>query len=201
MSRPRLRAGAVLALAVAASLLPLGASPARAGDGLITAMDALYEVLPEQARVHVTIEAVSTSHEQDAPEGPVYYAGLSIAIPPGSSNVAATADDVGLPITVTPIADAIRVDIGFSEQVFLGDAYAYQVTFDMVDQGGAADRDFRIGHSIVAFPVWAFGTPGGDGKANADVVVPTVVGEVEPVGAKVAVHRHRGGGARVVGRE
>ena len=49
------------------------------------------------------------------------------------------------------------MDVGFSEQVFLGDSYAYQITFDMIDQGGAADRDFRIGHSVVAFPVWAFG--------------------------------------------
>jgi hypothetical protein len=158
-------AGAVLALVAAATLLPLGPSTVRAGEGLVTVMDATYEVLPEEARVHVTIDAVSTSFEEDAPKGPVYYAGLSIAIPPGSSNVAATADETELPITVTPVADAIRIDIGFSEQVFLGDTYEYQVTFDMIDPGGAADRDFRIGHSIVAFPVWAFGTPGANGNS------------------------------------
>jgi hypothetical protein len=167
MSRPRPLAGAVLALLAAATLLPVGPSTVRAGEGLVTLMDATYDVLPEEARIHVTIDAVSTSFEEDAPKGPVYYAGISLSIPPGSSNVAATSGSTQLEITVTPIADAIRVDIGFSEQVFLGDSYHYRVTFDMVDQGGAADRDFRIGHSIVAFPVWAFGTQGEEGSSVA----------------------------------
>jgi hypothetical protein len=167
MSRPRLTAAAVLALVVAATLAPIGPSTARAGGGLVTTMDAVYDVRPDQALVHVTIDAVSTSFERDAPEGPVYYAGLSISIPPGSSNVTATSGDTQLGITVTPGADAVRVDIGFSEQVFLGDSFAYQVAFDMVDTGGAADRDFRIGHSVVAFPVWAFGTPDAQGSSVA----------------------------------
>ena len=58
-----------------------------------------------------------------------------------------------------------------SQQVFLGDSYPYQITFDMVDLGGAADRDFRIGHSVVAFPVWAFGSPEADGS-SVSVVLP-----------------------------
>ncbi|HEY7738351.1 MAG TPA: hypothetical protein VIC63_04895 [Candidatus Limnocylindria bacterium] len=167
MSRPRPRVGALLALAVVATLLPVGPSSVRAGEGLVTLMDATYDVLPEEARVHVAIDAVSTSLEEDAPEGPVYYAGISLNIPPGSSNVSASSGSTPLEITVTPIADAIRVDVGFSEQVFLDDSYHYQVVFDLVDEGGAADRDFRIGHSIVAFPVWAFGTPGEDGNSVA----------------------------------
>jgi hypothetical protein len=165
MSRHRLTVGAVLALALAATLAPIGPSTVRAGGGLVTVMDAVYDVRPEQALVRVTIDAVSTSFERDAPEGPVYYAGLSISIPPGSSNLRANSGGTELGITVTPDADAVRVDIGFSEQVFLGDSFAYQVTFDMVDTGGAADRDFRIGHSVVAFPVWAFGTPESQGSS------------------------------------
>lgn len=165
-------AGAVLVLVAAATLAPIGPSTARAGGGLITVMDASYDVRPEQARVHVTIDAVSTSFERDAPEGPVYYAGLSIHVPPGSSNVAASSAGTQLEITVTPGADSVQVDIGFSEQVFLGDSYAYQVTFDMIDRGGAADRDFRIGHSVVAFPVWAFGTPEAQGSSVA-VLLPS----------------------------
>ena len=165
-------AGAVLVLVAAATLAPIGPSTARAGGGLITVMDAAYDVRPEQARVHVTIDAVSTSFERDAPEGPVYYAGLSIHVPPGSSNVAASSGGTPLEITVTPGADSVQVDIGFSSQVFLGDSYAYQVTFDMIDRGGAADRDFRIGHSVVAFPVWAFGTPEAQGSSVA-VLLPS----------------------------
>ena len=173
MSRSRLVAGAVLALVAAATLAPIGPSTARAGGGLITVMDATYDVRPDLARVHVTIDAASTSFERDAPEGPVYYAGLSIHIPPGSSNVAASSSDgTPLELTVTPGADSVQVDIGFSDQVFLGDSYAYQVTFDMIDRGGAADRDFRIGHSVVAFPVWAFGSSDAQGNSVAVLLPP-----------------------------
>ena len=78
---PRRRpvAGLVLALALAtAGVLVPGAPPiVRAGGGLVTVMDATYDVQPESALVHVTIDAVSTSFERDTPEGRVYYAGLS----------------------------------------------------------------------------------------------------------------------------
>jgi hypothetical protein len=61
MSRPRLVAGAALALAVAAMLVPIGPSAVRAGGGLVTAMDAVYTVQPDGSRVRVAIDAVSTS--------------------------------------------------------------------------------------------------------------------------------------------
>ena len=89
--RRRLATGLALALALASGgiLVPVGVPVVRAGGGLVTVMDATYGVQPENGLVHVTIDAVSTSFEEDAPEGPVYYAGLSFSIPPGSSNVAA----------------------------------------------------------------------------------------------------------------
>ena len=149
-------------LAWTAATLPVAAVPVRAGGGLVTAMDAVYEVQPEHARVRVTVDAVSTSHEADSPEGPVYFAGITLTIPPDSSNITATSA-AGSRLQVTVVssnADAVTVDIGFSEAVFLGDSYAYRVAFDMVDPGGASDRDFRIGHSVAAFPVWALGSSG-----------------------------------------
>jgi hypothetical protein len=162
-----------LALAVVGLVLPSAAPVALAGGGLVTVMDATYDVMPEEARVHVTVDAESTSFERDAPEGPVYYAGLSMSIPAGSSNIAATAAGEPLPVTITPGTDETRLDIGFSEQVLLGDSYAYQLMFDMVDLGGASNRDFRIGHSVVAFPVWAFGSPDADGSSVAVLLPPT----------------------------
>ena len=35
---------------------------------------------------------------------------------------------------------------------------SYRLAFDIVDAGGAATRDVRIGSSLVSFPVWAFAT-------------------------------------------
>ena len=175
--RRRLATGLALALALASGgiLVPAGAPVVRAGGGLVTVMDANYGVQPENGLVHVTIDAVSTSFEEDAAEGPVYYAGLSFSIPPGSTNVTATAGSEALETTVTASADQVRVDVGFSEQVFVGDSYTYQVTFDMIDQGGAADRDFRIGNSVVAFPVWAFGSPEAEGGSVTVVLPPTFI--------------------------
>jgi hypothetical protein len=166
---------AVLALALGGVFLvsPIGVAPARAGDGLVTVMDASYRVLPEEQRVQVTVDAVSTSHEADTPEGRVYYAGISMTIPPGSTNVAATSNGTPQSITVSEGPDAVRVDIGFSQQIFFNESFPYQITFDMVDQGGAANRDFRIGHSVVAFPVWAFGSAGVDGNSVTVDLPPT----------------------------
>jgi len=166
---------AVLALALGGVILvaPIGAAPARAGGGLVTVMDATYLVQPELSRVHVTVDAVSTSMEADTPEGPVYYAGLSMSIPPGSTNIAVESNGTPQEITVSSGTDAVRVDIGFSQAIFYGKSFPYQLTFDMVDSGGAANRDFRIGHSVVAFPVWAFGSSDVDGNSVAVLLPPT----------------------------
>lgn len=171
---------AVLALALGGVLLvaPAGVAPARAGDGLVSVMDATYRVLPEEQRVHVTVDAVSTSHEADTPEGRVYYAGISMTIPPGATNVAATSNGTPQSVTVSDGLDAVRVDIGFSQQIFFNESFSYQITFDLVDQGGAANRDFRIGHSVVAFPVWAFGSASVDGNSVAVDLPPTFTASV-----------------------
>ena len=171
--RPAVPRAVVVAslLALSAVAIPLQSSPVRAGGGLVTVMDALYTVLHEEARVQVTIDAVSTSHEADTAEGRVYYAGITLSVPPGSTNIAATSGGTALPVTVSEGSDATRADIGFSQQVFFGDSYAYRITFDMVDPGGASDRDFRIGHSVVAFPVWAFGSAGATGS-SVTVILP-----------------------------
>jgi hypothetical protein len=171
---------AVVALALGGVLLvtPIGVAPARAGDGLVTVMDATYQVLPEEQRVQVTVDAVSTSHEADTPEGRVYYAGISITVPPGATNIAATSNGTPQSITVSEGPDAVRVDIGFSQQIFFNQSFPYQITFDMVDPGGAANRDFRIGHSVVAFPVWAFGSAGVEGNSVTVDLPPTFIPSV-----------------------
>ncbi|MGH2463436.1 MAG: hypothetical protein ACRDFZ_07440 [Candidatus Limnocylindria bacterium] len=164
---------AILALAVAAlaTAAPIGPSVVRAGGGLVTVTSALYQVQPDLARVHVTIDAVSTSYEADTPEGQIYYSGLTVSVPPGSSSVVATSGGSQLATTVTNTTDATRIEIRFSTAVFYRQSYAYRITFDMVDAGGAADRDFRIGRSVAAFPVWAFGSDGSSGNSVA-VVLP-----------------------------
>lgn len=154
-------------VAAVAMVLPIGPSIVRAGGGLVTVTSALYEVQPELARVHVTVDATSTSYEADTSKGQIYYSGITMSVPPGSSNVGVNSGGVPLAISVTSTAEATQIEINFSRSVFYGQSYAYRIAFDMVDPGGAADRDFRIGHSVAAFPVWAFGSAGSTGNSVA----------------------------------
>ena len=48
-------------------------------------------------------------------------------------------------------------------RIFYRQSYPYTVSFDLVDPGGTGTRDLRIGSSLAAFPVWAFGTQGEPG--------------------------------------
>jgi hypothetical protein len=162
-----------IVLAALAAALPIGPADVRAGGGLVTVTDATYLVQPDLARVHVTIDAVSTSYEADTPEGQTYYSGITISVPPGVSNVAVTSGGSSLRASASATADVTRIEIEFGTAVFYGQSYGYRITFDMVDPGGTADRDFRIGHSVAAFPVWAYGTDGASGNSVVVLLPPT----------------------------
>ena len=125
-----------------------------------------YEVLPADHRVHVTVDAVATSYEPNTPEGQVFYSGIDLRRAAGrhqrDRRLRRPADRRG-----HHRADATTsrcIEVTFGRGVFFQQSYAYTVTFDLVDPGGEGTRDLRIGESLAAFPVWAFGTaeePGG----------------------------------------
>jgi len=162
-----------IVLAALAAAVPIGPAEVRAGGGLVTVTDATYLVQPDQARVHVTIDAVSTSYEADTSQGQIYYSGITISVPPGVSNVAVTSGGFSLQASASGTTDATRIEIEFGTAVYYGQSYGYRITFDMVDSGGTADRDFRIGHSVAAFPVWAFGSDGASGNSVVVLLPPT----------------------------
>jgi hypothetical protein len=146
-------------LAVAAPP-PAGA----ADDGLVVVAQTRYQVLPAHHRIHVAIDAVATSLEPDTPQGQVYYSGITFAVPAGATNIAAASG--GRPIGARAQStddDFTLVEVTFGRGVFYRQSYPYTVSFDLVDPGGAGTRDLRIGSSLAAFPVWAFGTQGEPG--------------------------------------
>lgn len=154
-------------LVIAVALPGLAApTPARAADGgLVVLAETRYQVLPEQSKVRITIDAVATSFEPDEPDGRVFYSGITFAVQPGASNVAATAEGGSIPAgIVAETEDYTSIEVTFGRQVFFGESYAYTVTFDLVDAGGAGNRDLRISRTVLAFPVWAFGTTGEPGS-------------------------------------
>jgi hypothetical protein len=147
-------------------------SPVHAADGLEIVTAATYRLLPEQGRVHVEIDARATSREPDGADGRV-ISGVTFSVQPGIANVRATSAGAAIPAAIERRADEFTdVSVTFGRTLRFGESYRYAVGFDLVDPGGAAGRDIRIGRSVVAFPVWAFGSsnvPGG----SVTVEVPT----------------------------
>jgi hypothetical protein len=140
-----------------------------AGDGLQIVTATRYEVLPSQGRVHITIDATATNLTPDTSEGRTYYTGVTFGIPAGASRVAASSG--GVPLTVSLDRGHTRASVTFNRDVFYEERYRYRVTFDLADAGGAANRDVRVSHSLVAFPVWAFGS-GGVAGSSVQVALP-----------------------------
>ncbi len=157
-------AAALLLLAIAPAALP-GRVALAADRGLVVIAQTRYEALPEARRVHVTIDAVATSYTPNPVDGLAYYPGTSFAVQAGATHIAASAGGSSLEVSLdTSGSDFIGVTVTFAEGVFFQQSYAFRVTFDLPDPGGAPDRNLRISPSIVAFPIWAFGSaeePGG----------------------------------------
>ncbi|MEP7040459.1 MAG: hypothetical protein ABI864_02685 [Chloroflexota bacterium] len=157
-------AAALVAVAIAPAALP-GRVVLAADRGLVVVAQTRYEALPVEGRVHVTIDAVATSYTLNPVDGLAYYPGTNFAVQSGATHIAASAGGTPLEVSLdTSGSDFIGVTITFAEGVFFQQSYDFRVTFDLPDPGGAPDRNLRISPSIVAFPIWAFGSaeePGG----------------------------------------
>jgi hypothetical protein len=153
------RITALLLLGIAAVGLPL---PVAAAEGLVVRAEASYRVVPSEHRVHVDVDAVATSFN---PDRQVFYSGLNFAVPPGATNVAASSGGRPIAARISERNDDFTIiEVTFGRGVLQGQSYSYVVSFDLVDPGGDGTRDLRIGQSLVAFPVWAFGTQGESGS-------------------------------------
>ena len=88
----------IVPLAAAAALILLGIAPAAlpgrvalaADRGLVVIAQTRYEALPEQQRVHVTINAVATSYTPNPVDGLAYYPGTNFAVQAGATHIAAS---------------------------------------------------------------------------------------------------------------
>lgn len=180
--RPRrtsaLRARGVAPLIAALAIAILALAPARpvraADDGLALVTQATYVAAPAEGRIHVAIDAVATALTPDSATERTFYTGMTLVIQPGAVNAAAaTAIGNPLPVSVTEADDDLTaIAITFDQRVFYRQRYAFTVSFDLPDAGGQPNRDIRIGSSLVAFPVWAFGSPETPGS-HVEVYVPS----------------------------
>ena len=163
-----------LALVVATGLLaaPMAAPPVRAATPDLTIVsDARYDVQPDQKRVRVTVTLRLTNHLKDTATKRYYFDQAFLAVLPGASGFRLTG--VGTPsVSVTKrSANATILRLRLGARLFSGKSATYTLRFDLVDGGGAATRDLRIGDSLASFPVWAYATDSTPGS-TVTVVFP-----------------------------
>ena len=141
--------------------------PVAAQDGgLVVLAQTRYVLEPAAHRVRVTVEAVATSFEPNTPEGQVFYSGITFAVQPGATNVTASSGGQSIGVRITDRTDTYTgIEVTFGRGVFFQQSYSYVVSVDLVDPSGTGTRDLRIGQSLAAFPVWAFGTSGEPGSS------------------------------------
>jgi tetratricopeptide (TPR) repeat protein len=129
---------------------------------------------PVNARVHVLTYITATSHAEDQNGYRGYYSTLELTLPPTATAITASGVDGGdRKVTIQGLnSSGQAVSIALGERLYNGDATSLVLAFDLVDRGGSTDRDLRIGHTVMSFPVSAFGSPDTPGS-SVTVVFPS----------------------------
>ena len=176
--------GRLLAVAGAVLLggLVLVTPPAaRAADsGLRLVTSTRYTAVPAERRVAVSVDGVATNLTPDPPDSHYYYTSVRFAVQPGIANLSASSGGQVLASRiVSTAAEYTEVQVTFGRAIFHEQSMSFRVNFDITDPGGAARRDVRIAPSLVAFPVWAFGSEGTPGSSVSVVIPPGYTVTVE----------------------
>jgi tetratricopeptide (TPR) repeat protein len=138
---------------------------------------------PLDGRVHVVTVVTATSNTVDAGGRRYYYDRIQLTLPAFSTGFQAlSVFNRPLPTTVESASTSgVIVVVGLGERLYSGASATFSLKFDLVDSGGATDRDFRIGQKLMSFPVSAFGSPGTPGS-TVTVVFPAAFTVQEELG-------------------
>ena len=152
-------AALVFAIAAASGLLavPAVAPEVRAATPDLTIVSqARYDVQPEQHRIRVTVDLVLTNHLRDTTTQRYYFDRAFLSVLPGSSGFRLTGPGTPSVGVRSRTSQTTVLDMRLGQRLFSGKTAHYQLRFDLVDKGGTATRDVRVGSALVSFPVWAF---------------------------------------------
>ena len=158
------RLGALLLAIVAVGglgLSPVAAPEVRAATPDLTIVtNARYDVLPDAYRVRVTLDMVLVNHLADTRTKRFYFDQALLHVLPGASAAKASWSGSGTPRVVISkrTAEYAEVRLDLAQRLYSGRSASYRLVFDLVDKGGAATREVRVGSSLVSFPVWAYAT-------------------------------------------
>ena len=164
-------AGVLLAVVAATGLLtaPVGLTEdvRGAAPDLTIVTTARYDVQPDAHRVRVTLDMVLANHLRDTTTKRYYFDRAFLSVQPGTSGFKLTWAGTGTPrVRVSKRTSAYTLlQFDLAARLYSGKSAAYRLVFDLVDKGGAATRDLRIGSSLVSFPVWAFATDSTPGSS------------------------------------
>ena len=138
----------LLALVFVAGLTaaPTGVAEVRAATPDLTIVsDARYDVQPAQSRVRVTVTLRLTNHLKDTTTKRYYFDEAFLAVLPGATGLRLTgAGSPGVSVN-RRTANATILKLKLGSRLFSGKSATYTLHFDLVDGGGAATRDLRIG--------------------------------------------------------
>ncbi len=171
MNRPvvgrLVRLVAAAALAVPVLSVPAAASPvAAAGPRLTLVGTARYVVQPERHRVQVTVDLSVTNRAPETVTSRYVYDRANLAVLPGATGFHATENGAKAGVSVASrSAKSTLVAIRFAKRLGSGRTTTIRLGFVLPDPGGKPSRQVRVGPSLVAFPVWAFGTEGVSGSS------------------------------------
>ncbi len=153
----------LLAFVAATGLLamPAGTAEVRAATPDLTIVgNARYDVQPQAKRVRVTVDLVMTNHLRDTKTKRYYFDTAFLSVLPDASGFKLTSSGASGARAVvskkTSTYTLLKLNLG--RRIYSGKTNTYRLVFDLVDAGGAASRDVRVGTSLVSFPVWAFAT-------------------------------------------
>jgi hypothetical protein len=158
-----LAALAIALLAPAAGLAPV-AEVAAADTDLTLVTDAVYDVRPAQGYVRVAMTIVARNHRGETRTHNYYFERAYLAVLPGTSGFRVTGAK-GASVAVarkTKTYTLLRIDLG--SRLYSGKARTLHLAFNLKDPGGAANRQVRVGSSLVSLPVWAFASDGASGS-------------------------------------
>jgi tetratricopeptide (TPR) repeat protein len=129
---------------------------------------------PVNARVHVLTYITATSHAEEQNSHRGYYDTLELTLPPTATAITASGvDGSDREVTIQgQNSSGQAASIALGERLYDGDTASVVLAFDLVDRGGSTDRDLRIGHTVMSFPVSAFGSPDTPGS-SVTVVFPS----------------------------
>jgi len=138
---------------------PAGVSEVRAAlPDLTIVTNARYDVQPDAHRVRVTLDMVLTNRVADSLTKRYFFDHAFLSILPGASGVTLSWSGSGTPRAVIAkrAAASTLVRLDLAQPIYSGRSASYRLAFNLVDLGGAASRDVRVGGSLVSFPVWAY---------------------------------------------